>query len=292
LPRALLLPFVLLALLAAGCGGDDETSATSPAAQTASCDKDQLQLVDPGRLTAGTNNPAYPPWFGGTPKSPWKISNPASGEGFESAVAYAVAEKLGFGRGDVKWVYVPFNKSFAPGPKSFDFDINQISYAPTRAKAVDFSETYYDVNQALVANKGTAIATAKTIDDVKTYKLGAEVGTTSYRYINDNIQPSQKPSVYDSNNDAISALNAKQIDGIVVDLPTAFYIVAAQLDNGTIVGQFPTVGTPEHFGMVFEKGNPLVECVNRALRSLKADGKLAQLRQEWLANKASAPVLK
>jgi len=288
-----LVPLLVLAFLAAGCGGsDDENGAGAVTAQPASCDKDQLNLVNAGQLTVGTNNPAYPPWFGGDPKDPWKISDPASGEGYESAVAYAVADKLGFDRADVKWVYVPFNKAFAPGPKSFDFDINQISYAPTRAKAVDFSETYYDVNQALVANKGTPIASAKTFADLKKYKLGAEVGTTSYRYITDNIKPTEQPSVYDSNNDAISALNAKQIDGIVVDLPTAFYIVAAQLDNGTIVGQFPSGGTPEHFGMVFEKGNSLVECVNRALRGLKAESKLAQLRQEWLANKASAPVLK
>ena len=291
--RVLLLPLVVLALLAAGCGGnDDESSAGGVTAQTASCDKDQLQLSNEGELTVGTDNPAYPPWFGGQEKKPWKVSDPASGQGFESAVAYAVADELGFTRDEVMWAYVPFNKSFAPGSKSFDFDINQISFNPTRAKAVDFSESYYDVNQALVANAGTPITNAKSIAGLKDYKLGAQVGTTSYDYITDNIQPSKKPSLYDSNNDAISALKAKQIDGIVVDLPTAFYIVAAQLDNGTIVGQFPAAGSPEHFGMVFEKGSPLVECVNKALRSLKADGKLAQLRQEWLANKASAPVLK
>jgi polar amino acid transport system substrate-binding protein len=294
LRRALLLPLIVLALLAAGCGGgDDEEASTSPGAQTASCEKDQLDLVNAGQLTIGTDNPAYPPWFGGEEMKPWKISNPASGEGFESAVAFAVAEELGFERADVNWTYVPFNKSFAPGPKSFDFDINQISFDPNRAKAVDFSETYYDVNQALVANKGTPIADAKSIADLKDAKLGVQIGTTSYRYITENIKPTKQPSVYDTSNDTISALNAKQIEGIVVDLPTAFYIVAAELDNGTIVGQFPNAGaTPEHFGMVFEKGNPLVECVNKALRALKADGTLAQIRQEWLADKASAPVLK
>ena len=291
--RVLLVPLVVLALLAAGCGGDDEGDQGAAATTSAqSCAKDQLELVDSDQLTVGTDNPAYPPWFGGEEKKPWKISNPASGEGYESAVVYAVAEKLGFGRSDVAWVYVPFNKSFAPGPKSFDFDVNQISFEPNRAKAVDFSESYYDVNQALVANKGTPIANAKSLADLKDYKLGAQVGTTSYRYITENIKPSKQPSVYDTSNDVIGALKAKQIDGIVVDLPTAFYIVAAELPNGTIVGQFPTVGTQEHFGLVFEKGNALVQCVNRALRSLRQDGKLAQLQQEWLADKASAPVLK
>jgi polar amino acid transport system substrate-binding protein len=192
----------------------------------------------------------------------------------------------------VEWTVVPFNQSFRPGSKSFDFDINQISYTPARAKSVDFSDSYYNVNQALVAVKGTPITRAKSLADLEPYKLGAQIGTTSYDYITENIEPSKQPSVYDTNTDAISALKARQIDGIVVDLPTAFFVVAVEVPNGTIVGQFPTVGEQERFGMVFEKGNPLVECVNEALATLREDGTLASIQREWLSERASAPVLK
>jgi polar amino acid transport system substrate-binding protein len=292
-----LLAALLLALVAAGCGGDDEDEAAAPAttAETAAasddCAKENLELVDAGKLTIGTDNPAFPPWFGGPEKAPWKISDPRSGQGFESAVAYAVAEELGFQRGEVEWVVVPFNNSFKPGPKNFDFDINQISYSDQRAQAVDFSDSYYDVNQAVVALNASKIANAKTIADLKDAKLGAPVGTTSYQYIVDNVKPSQQPSVYDTNNDAISALKAKQIDGLVVDLPTAFFITAAQVENSKIVGQFPAAGEQERFGMVFEKDSSLVDCVNDALAALKDDGRLDEIQQEWLSDKASAPVL-
>jgi polar amino acid transport system substrate-binding protein len=292
-----LLAALLLALVAAGCGGDDEDEAAAPAttAETAAasddCAKENLELVDAGKLTIGTDNPAFPPWFGGPEKAPWKISDPRSGQGFESAVAYAVADELGFQRGEVEWVVVPFNNSFKPGPKNFDFDINQISYSDQRAQAVDFSDSYYDVNQAVVALNASKIANAKTIADLKDAKLGAPVGTTSYQYIVDNVKPSQQPSVYDTNNDAISALKAKQIDGLVVDLPTAFFITAAQVENSKIVGQFPAAGEQERFGMVFEKDSSLVDCVNDALAALKDDGRLDEIQQEWLSDKASAPVL-
>ena len=292
-----LLAAVLLALVAAGCGGDDEDEAAAPettaetAAASDDCAKENLELVTAGKLTVGTDNPAFPPWFGGTEKAPWKISDPRSGQGFESAVAYAVADELGFQRGEVEWVVVPFNNSFKPGPKNFDFDINQISYSDERAQAVDCSDSYYDVNQAVVALNGSKIANAKSIADLKDAKLGAPVGTTSYQYIVDNVKPSQQPSVYDTNNDAISALKAKQIDGLVVDLPTAFYITAAQVENSKIVGQFPAAGEQERFGMVFEKDSSLVDCVNDALSALKDDGRLDEIQQEWLSDKASAPVL-
>jgi polar amino acid transport system substrate-binding protein len=289
----LLLLAAFLGTLAAGCGGGGEE--TTPAAQPAeqSCDKGSLDLVNPGKLTVGTDNPAYPPWFGGgTPKgSKWEINDPSTGKGFESAVAYAVAEELGFAKNEVQWVVVPFNNSFKPGSKNFDFDINQISFTPQRAKSVDFSDSYYDVNQALVALKGTAVANAKSRDDLKPYKLGAQIGTTSYKYITDTIDPEKQAGVYDTNNDAISALKAKQIDGIVVDLPTAFFVTAAQLENSVIVGQFPAEGQQERFGMVFEKGSTLDKCVNEALASLKDDGTLDRIQQEWLSDKASAPVL-
>jgi polar amino acid transport system substrate-binding protein len=288
-PLALLL-IALLAVLAAGCGGSNEKSSggTTPG----SCDKGDLNLVNDAQLTVGTDNPAFPPWFGGDEKAPWKVSDPRSGEGFESAVAYAVADKLGFSKNEVQWKVVPFNTSFAPGPKKFDFDINQISFKPARATAVDFSDSYYNVNQALVVVKGTPIANVNSIAGLKPYKFGAQLGTTSYDYIVNNIKPSKKPAVFDTNDAAVASLKNKQIDGLVVDLPTAFYVTAVQVPNGKIQGQFPTVGTPEHFGMVFQKGNSLVGCVNDALSELRADGKLQSLQTEWLSKVAGAPVLK
>ncbi|MGZ8794638.1 MAG: ABC transporter substrate-binding protein [Gaiellaceae bacterium] len=286
-----ILLIALISILAAGCGGStNKASDTTATAAAASCDKGSLNLVNPGQLTAGTDNPAFPPWFGGNEKAPWKVSDPYSGQGYESAVAYAVANKLGFAKDEVKWIVVPFNTSFAPGPKKFDFDINQISYVPARANAVDFSDSYYDVNQALVVVKGTSIATATSVAALKSYKFGVQLGTTSYDYIVNNIKPSKKPAVFGTNDAAVAALKNKQIDGLVVDLPTAFYVTAVQVPKGKILGQFPTVGTPEHFGMVFEKGNSLVSCVNDALAQLRGDGTLKSLETKWL--QADAPVLK
>jgi polar amino acid transport system substrate-binding protein len=289
----LLLVVSVLALVASACGSSNEstTAGGTNAAAANPCAKDQLQLVNAGKLTVGTDNPAYPPWFGGTPQEEWKISNPASGEGFESAVAYAVADKLGFSKSEVDWTVVPFNNSFKPGPKDFDFDITQISFTPARAKSVDFSDSYYDVNQSVIALSSSKIADATSIADLKEAKLGAPIGTTSYDYIVQNVQPSQKPNVYDTLDAGIAALKAKQIDGLVVDLPTGFYITAAQLENSKIVGQFPSVGTQEHFGMVLQKDSPLTACVNEALAALKADGTLADIQKTWLSDKASAPVL-
>jgi len=295
--RLALLPVLALVLVAAGCGGDDEASSDTATSTVSaeSCNKDQLNLVTPGTLTVGTDNPAFSPWFGGgTPKgSDWEFNDPSTGEGFESAVAYAVADQLGFDKNEVEWVVVPFNNSFKPGPKDFDFDINQISVTDARDRAVDFSDSYYDVNQALVTLKGTPIADATSLADLKLYRLGAQVGTTSLGYIQETIAPDKDPRVYDTSNDVVAALNAKQIDGVVVDLPTAFFLVdAGEVKNGTVVGQFESSGGQEHFGMLFEEGNALRDCVNGALASLKDDGSLARIQQEWLAQKTSAPVLK
>jgi polar amino acid transport system substrate-binding protein len=296
----LVLAIAALSAVAASCGGDDGEDAASPPVteepigeEPDECAKENLQTLTPGRLTTGTDNPAFPPWFeGGTPEgSQWELNDPSTGEGFESAVAYAVAGELGFSEDEVDWVVVPFNQAFRPGPKDFDFDINQVSFSEERAQAVDFSDSYYDVNQALVALQANALADAENLEDVKEFKLGAPVGTTSFAYIRDNIQPTQQPSVYDTLNDAVSALNARQVDGIVVDLPTAFFIVAVQVENGTIVGQFPAVGEQERFGMVFEKGSSLVHCVNSALAELSLSGRLEEIQQEWLSDKADAPVL-
>jgi polar amino acid transport system substrate-binding protein len=274
-----------LALVATATGSPSQPAAIP------GCGKAALNLVKDGQLSLATDNPAFPPWWGGAEKKPWKVSNPASGKGYESAVAYAVANQLGFSKGQVQWSAVPFASSFRPGKKPFDFYMAQVSYLPARAKNVSFSNSYYFVNQAVVANAGTPISRVKTVAGLRPYKLGAQVGTTSYDYIKDFIRPSQTPGVYDSNNDAISALGAGQIDGIVVDLPTAFYVVAVQLDNGTIVGRLPQRGPREHFGMVFEKGNPLVRCVNKALGRLWANGTIKQLQKKYLAQ-AGAPDLR
>jgi polar amino acid transport system substrate-binding protein len=251
-------------------------------------------VVNSGTLTVGTDNPAYPPWYGGgTPQgSKWKINDPSTGKGFESAVAYAVAKQLGFARADVRWAYVPFARSFAPGKKSFDFDINQISYSPARAKVVTFSASYYNVNQALVVLKGTPIASVHSIAGLRRFKLGAQLGTTSYQYIVSKIKPSSQPSVYQKNDAAVFALKNKQIDGLVVDLPTAFYVTAVQVPNSKILGQFPSPAGGEHFGRVFQKGNPLAGCVNRALASLRKSGQLKRIQKTWLAKATGAPVLR
>ena len=269
------------------------TATGNPAesAQSGSCAKANLNLVNEGRLSLATDNPAFPPWWGGAAKKPWEVSNPASGKGYESAVAYAVARQLGFSKAQVSWSAVPFNNSFRPGKKPFDWYMAQVSFAPERAKNVSFSNAYYFVNQAVVANAGTPISRVRTVAGLRSYKLGAQVGTTSYTYITRFIRPSQSPAVYDSNNDAISALNAGQIDGIVVDLPTAFFVVAVQLDDGTIVGKLPQRGARERFGMVFEKDNSLVRCVNRALNRLWANGTIKRLQRTYLA-KAGAPDLR
>jgi polar amino acid transport system substrate-binding protein len=283
---------LLLVALAAACGSSKKTETTGAGATKTSCAKSDLNLVSSGELTVGTDNPAFPPWFGGTPKSPWKVSDPRSGEGYESAVAYAVAKKLGFPHDEVTWKVVPFNTSFAPGTKSFDFDINQISFTPARAKVVDFSDSYYDVNQSVVVNKGTPIASATTVAGLKPYELGAQLGTTSYQYIKDTIKPSKQPSVFPTNAGAVQALKNKQIDGLVLDLPTAFYVTAVQVPNSKVLGQFPAEPGGEHFGMVFQKGNSLVTCVNKALSKLRSDGTLKQLQQKWLAKATGAPTLK
>src|SRR5689334_11597130 len=282
-----------LAIVAAGCGSSNKSSSGTTTAASSSCSsKEDLNLHTAGQLTIGTDNPAFPPWFGGTPHKPWQVSDPNSGEGYESAVAYAVAKQLGFAKNEVKWIHVPFNTSFAPGPKNFDFDINQISYTPARAQQVSFSDSYYDVNQSVVVNKGTPIAKVTSIDGLKPYSLGAQLGTTSYQFIKDTIQPSKQPSVFPTNAGAVQALKNKQIDGLVVDLPTAFYVTAVQVPNSKVLGQFPAEPGGEHFGMVFQKGNSLVHCVNGALTKLRSGGTLQQLQQKWLAKATGAPTLK
>jgi len=288
------LTVLALGVLGVTAVGSAGSAAPSSAAAAAACSKGSLKLVADGQLTIGTDNPAYPPWYaGGSPKgSKWKINDPSTGKGFESAVAYAVAKSLGFAKSEVAWVYTPFSKAYAPGKKSFDFDINQISYTPARAKVVTFGASYYDVNQAVVVVKGTKVAGIRSKQGLRAFKLGAQLGTTSYDYIVKNLKPSSRPLVFDTNDLAVQALKNKQIDGLVVDLPTAFYVTAVQVPNSKILGQFPSVKGGEHFGMVFQKGNSLAGCVNQALAKLKRNGTLKKLQQQWLAKATGAPVLK
>ena len=264
----------------------EETVAEETAEETAAadvCAKENLTLVTDGTLTIGTDSPAYPPYF--------VDDDPTNGQGFESAVAYAVAEGLGFGADEVVWTVVPFNSSYAPGDKNFDFDINQISITPERAEAVDFSDGYYTVNQAVVALNDSPAANATTLAELQGAKLGAQVGTTSLQFITDYVQPAAEPFVYNDTNDAKSALQNGQIDAIVVDLPTAYYITAVEIEDSKIVGQFPAQDGGEQFGLLFQKGNPLVGCVNQVLADLSASGELQAIQDEWLAG-ASAPYFK
>jgi polar amino acid transport system substrate-binding protein len=316
--RSAILSLALVAILATACTstgtGASPSPSTVPSASVASvssapsvapsaaatpnaCAAANLTLMSAGKLTIATDNPAFPPYYAenadGHKTAPWELGDPTNGQGFESAVAYAIAKQLGFTTDQVAWTYVPFDSSYKPGPKTFDFDINQVSVLPERTQAVDMSDGYYFVNQAVVALAASPIAKVTSISGLAGYKLGAQVGTTSYKTITDTIKPTKDPSVYDTNDAAIAALKANQIDGIVVDLPTAFYMTGAQLDDkGAVVGQFvaPSGATAEHFGIVLAKGSTLTPCVNAAIAALKADGSLDSITKTWLSDKVSAPV--
>ena len=258
----------------------------------ASGSPEDLATKTPGTLLIGTDNPAFSPWFGGGEKNkPWKFNDPNSGKGYESAVAYALAKELGYASANVKWTVVPFARSFAPGKKPFDIFINQVSYNPARAKNVDFSVSYYNVNQAVVVVKGTDAAGAKSIAALKPFKFGVQIGTTSFDAVKTRIKPSQDVAVFDRNEDAVTALKNGQIDALVVDLPTAYFVTAVQVETGKIVGQLPTQGAPERFGIVLGKGSSLTKPVNAALTRLRRNGTLKRLEQKWLAG-ATAPFLK
>jgi polar amino acid transport system substrate-binding protein len=298
--RKLVLLVVLLAALAvatAGCGSDEGEGegAPTPAAtggaetETDACAKANLPTREPGQLTIGTDNPAFPPWFQDAEGAPWDPTTEPTKQGYEAAVAYAIAGELGFSDAEVKWVVVPFDTSFKPGPKDFDFDINQVSYTKKRDRNVDFSDSYYDVEQSVVVLKASQFADATSLEELKDAKLGAQLGTTSYDAIVNTIQPNEDPDVFSSNNDAISALKNGSVDGIVVDYPTSLYITAVQVPKGTTIGRLPAEGQ-EYFGLVFEEGDPLRDCVNEAITSLREQGTLDELAQEWIEGQAP-PVL-
>ena len=271
-------------LVALGCAPQESSTATDTSTDQTPAECAQGKTLTDGTLTVATDSPAYDPWF--------KNNDPSNGKGYESAVAYAVAKQLGFDTTAVKWVKEPFNKSYAPGDKNFDFDINQISITPARAKVVTFSDGYYTAAQALIALKDSPVANAASIDDLKQYKLGAQTGTTSLTAIRQDIQPTTQPLVFQNTNVAKQALLNGQVDAIVADLPTAFYITAVEIPSATIVGQFQQQsGSPEQFGMLFQKNNPLVDCVNQALANMKQDGTLDAIEKKWLSQTVNVPVL-
>lgn len=271
-------------LLATACTPADEADPGSGGGAAVECTPDGLPTLTEGVLTIGTDSPAYPPWF--------VDDDPSNGEGFESAVAYAVALELGYSAEDVAWTTVAFNSAIQPGPKEFDFDINQFSITEERARAVDFSSPYYDVRQVVVALADSEAAEAESTDDLAGLAIGAQVGTTSYDTLVETVDPRTEPLVYNNNDDAKQALENGQVDAVVFDLPTAFYITSAELEDAVIVGQLPrTEAAAEQFGLVLDLDSPLTDCVSGALDSLRERGVLAELEQEWLAEAADAPEL-
>ncbi|MEW2485316.1 ABC transporter substrate-binding protein [Streptomyces sp. NPDC048411] len=274
----------VVVLTAAACAPQPQSTATATATASGNC-ATSPSLHRQGQLTVATDSPAYTPWF--------DHNDPSNGKGFESAVAYAVAGKLGFSRSQVKWVVEPFDNSYAPGPKNFDFDINQISSTPARAKAVDFSTSYYTANQAVLVLNKSKYAGATSLAALKDAKIGVQVATTSYQAVLDEIKPGRQPSVFNTTNDEINALQNGQIDALVTDLPTVFYLAGTQVHGGKILGQFGYHGgTPEQFGLLLGKGSGLTPCVNQALAELKADGTLDKITSQWLSASANAPELK
>ena len=277
---------VLAAALAvlAGCGSDDndKSSSSSSTASATSCAKDKLALTSAGQLTVGTDKPAYPPYF--------VDDDPTNGKGFESAVAFAVAKQLGFTADEVKWTVVPFNSSYAPGPKNFDFDINQISITPAREKAVDFSRAYYTAPQAVVVPKGSDYANASSLADLKSATVGVQIGTTSLDAAREVIKPDNDVKVFNDSNDVVTALKQDQVDAIVVDLPTAFYLTAAQVPDAKIVGQFSAPGG-DQFGLLLAKDSKLTPCVSEALGKLTFSCDLKKITDKWMGGAAGAPEL-
>ena len=281
-----LLTAVLALVVFIGCGSDDDSedsdSETAATVSLDDCTPDQLETLKSGTLTVGTDKPAFPPYF--------EDNDPTNGKGFESATAYGIAAQLGFDPSDVEWAVVPFNASYAPGPKDFDFDVNQISITPKRAEQVDFSAPYYEAEQAVVALKGSDAAGATSLTDLADANFGVQIGTTSLDAVNEVIQPSNEPQVFDTSNDVVSALKNEQVDAVVVDVPTAFFLTAVQIPEATTVGQFPAPGG-DQWGALLEKDSPLTDCVSAAIEELNASGELPAIEKQWMSEATSAPVL-
>jgi polar amino acid transport system substrate-binding protein len=287
-----------LALVAAGCGGKKGSSSSSGStsesttggaaaeggatADAAACTPAKMETHSDETLTIATDKPAYPPYF--------ENDEPENGEGFEGAVGYAIGEQLGYAKNQIKWTVEPFDSSYAPGPKNFDFDLNEISITPVREKAVDFSAPYYEANQAVVALEGSEAAKAKSLAELKDTKIGVQINTTSLSAVDEEIEPSSKPEVFNSSGDVVTALKNGQVEAVVVDLPTALYLTAAQVENATIVGQFGKA-EGEAWGALLGKGSSLTECVSGAIESLEESGELEKITQRWMSQAAEAPQL-
>jgi polar amino acid transport system substrate-binding protein len=296
-----------LALVAAGCGGSSSSSSSGSTggseatgggsettteggaaeeegetADASACKPGELETHKEGVLTVATDKPAYPPYF--------EDDEPENGEGFESAVAYAIGKQLGYSKEDIDWTVESFDSSYAPGPKDFDFDLNQISITPTREKAVSFSVPYYSANQAVVALEDSEAAKAKSLAELKDTKIGVQINTTSLSTVDEEIEPSSKPEVFNSSGDVVTALKNGQVEAVVVDLPTALYLTAAQVENATIVGQFGKA-EGEEWGALLAKESPLTECVSGAIEALKESGELEKITQQWMSKAAEAPQL-
>jgi len=277
---------MVLALVAAACGGTDDGAGVDP---DVSCEVADLNLVTAGQLTVATGDPAFPPWVGDGDAD---FDNPESKKGFEGGLVYALANEMGLTDADVVWVRTGFEEVIAPGPKDWDFNIQQYSINEARDQVVDFSEPYYVTRQALVTFADSPYASAKTLADLKDAKLGAAIGTTSLDFIEDVIKPDAEPNVYDENVDVEAAMNAGQIDGLVLDLPAAYFVTAVQVEGSVIAGQFEDdAAAPDEYGMLFAEGNPLVSCVNAALNRLKSDGVLQDLEDEWLTQGGAIPTI-
>ncbi len=276
--RRLLVVLATGALLFAACA--EETPSNSPSAsggeETPGCDPAAPPVLTEGTLTVATDRPAYPPWFEGSPKDY---------SGFEGELAAEIADRMGL---DIEWVVEPFNKSYAPGEKDYDFDINQISITPERSAVVDFSDGYFNDNQGILALKDSPISSATSVSDLQGYTLGAQVGTTSLAWINETVQPENQPKVFDTTNDVKSALDSGQIDALVTDVVTTVYLRDFEIKGSEVIGQYPT---EEPFGMLFEKGNPLVECVNQVLGEISDDGTLESLQDQFLQDYLSVPTI-
>ncbi|MDU7383219.1 MAG: ABC transporter substrate-binding protein [Schaalia turicensis] len=272
------------ALFLSACSGSADTSsesATSVATQSGA-----LETVTPGKLTIATGEPAY---------SPWVIDNaPESGEGFEAAVAYAVAEELGYSKENVQWTRATFDSSIAPGAKDWDINLQQFSITDERKEAVDFSSPYYTTSQAVVAIEGSAAASAQSIEKLKDVQFGVQAGTTSQQFITNTLgdQLSKQASIYNNSDDTLAALQNGQVDAIVVDLPTAFYMTSAQIDNGVIVGQFEATSDGDNYGIVLPKGSKLTAAVTAAVDSLRDKGTLSELQSKWLSDTVAVPLIK
>jgi polar amino acid transport system substrate-binding protein len=271
-----------LSLAALGCGSSNDETSSSTTASASDCTPAKLETHSQGELTVATDKPAYPPYF--------VDDEPANGKGFESAVAYAIGEQLGFHRGQIKWTVEPFNSSYAPGPKDFDFDVNEISITPQREKAVDFSAPYYTANQAIVAVKGSKASEATSLAGLKEAKIGVQISTTSQEAVEEKIDPSSEIQVFNNSNDVITALKNGQVEAVAVDVPTALYVTAVQVPDATIVGQFPAPGG-DQWGALLTKGSALTACVSNAIEELHSSGQLEKLTQKWMSKAAGAPEL-